>query len=81
LGVDAAGLKVIDCLTRYYSGFTRDEWLDRIDAGRILIKKDRLRFFERDFVLANILPILRFIPLESYFIRWFLRNLGAMRFI
>jgi 23S rRNA pseudouridine1911/1915/1917 synthase len=37
LGVDAAGLKMIDYLTRYYSGFTQVEWLDRIDAGRILL--------------------------------------------
>jgi 23S rRNA pseudouridine1911/1915/1917 synthase len=37
LGVDAAGLKMIDYLTRCYSGSTQEEWLDRIDAGRILL--------------------------------------------
>jgi 23S rRNA pseudouridine1911/1915/1917 synthase len=37
LGGDAAGLKMIDYLTRRYSGFTQEEWLDRIDSGRILL--------------------------------------------
>jgi 23S rRNA pseudouridine1911/1915/1917 synthase len=37
LGVDAAGVRVIDYLTRCYSGFTREEWRDRIESGRILL--------------------------------------------
>ena len=35
LGADAAGLRMIDYLTRCYSGFTQEEWLDRIESGRI----------------------------------------------
>jgi 23S rRNA pseudouridine1911/1915/1917 synthase len=37
LGSDAAGLTVIDYLTRYYSRFTQEEWLDRIESGCILL--------------------------------------------
>ena len=37
LGADATGLRMIDYLTRCYSGFTREEWLDRIESGRILL--------------------------------------------
>ncbi len=37
LGADAAGLRIIDYLTRYYSGFTREEWQDRIESGRIFL--------------------------------------------
>jgi 23S rRNA pseudouridine1911/1915/1917 synthase len=37
LGADAAGLRMIDYLTRCYSTFTQEEWLDRIESGRILL--------------------------------------------
>ena len=37
LGGEASGLKTIDYLARYYSRFTREEWLDRIQSGRILV--------------------------------------------
>jgi 23S rRNA pseudouridine1911/1915/1917 synthase len=37
LGADAAGLRMIDYLTQCYSGFTRVEWLDRIESGHILL--------------------------------------------
>jgi 23S rRNA pseudouridine1911/1915/1917 synthase len=37
LGADAAGLRMIDYLTRCYSGFTQDEWLGRIESGCILL--------------------------------------------
>lgn len=37
LGADAAGLTMIDYLTRCYPRFTQEEWLDRIEAGRILL--------------------------------------------
>jgi 23S rRNA pseudouridine1911/1915/1917 synthase len=37
LGADAVGLKVIDYLTQCYSGFTQDEWLRRIESGRVLL--------------------------------------------
>jgi 23S rRNA pseudouridine1911/1915/1917 synthase len=37
LKADAAGLKMIDYLTRYYSAFTQEEWLDRIGSGRVLV--------------------------------------------
>ncbi len=37
LGADAAGLSVIEYLTRCYSGFTCEDWLDRIESGRVLL--------------------------------------------
>jgi 23S rRNA pseudouridine1911/1915/1917 synthase len=37
LGADAIGLKAIDYLTQCYSGFTQDEWLHRIESGRVLL--------------------------------------------
>ena len=37
LGSDAAGLTAIEYMTRHYSGFTREEWLDRIESGRVLL--------------------------------------------
>jgi 23S rRNA pseudouridine1911/1915/1917 synthase len=37
LGMNAAGLRLIDYLARYYPGFPQEEWLSRIDAGRILL--------------------------------------------
>lgn len=37
LGADAAGVAVIDYLTRHYFRFTREEWLDRIESGRVLL--------------------------------------------
>ncbi len=35
LGADAAGQKVIEYLTRRYSRFTREDWLARIESGRV----------------------------------------------
>jgi 23S rRNA pseudouridine1911/1915/1917 synthase len=37
LGADASGLIIIEYLTRCYSGFTRETWLDRIESGRVLL--------------------------------------------
>jgi 23S rRNA pseudouridine1911/1915/1917 synthase len=37
LGADATGLRMIDYLTRRYSRFTRLDWLDRIESGRVLL--------------------------------------------
>jgi 23S rRNA pseudouridine1911/1915/1917 synthase len=37
LGAAAAGLSLIDYLTRCYSRFTHEEWLDRIESGRVLL--------------------------------------------
>jgi 23S rRNA pseudouridine1911/1915/1917 synthase len=37
LGSDAAGLQVIEYLTLCYAAFTREEWLARINAGRVLL--------------------------------------------
>jgi 23S rRNA pseudouridine1911/1915/1917 synthase len=37
LGSDAVGLKMIDYLVQRYSGFTPDEWLQRIASGRVLL--------------------------------------------
>jgi 23S rRNA pseudouridine1911/1915/1917 synthase len=37
LGSDASGVTIIDYLTRHYSRFTREEWLDRIESGRVLL--------------------------------------------
>jgi 23S rRNA pseudouridine1911/1915/1917 synthase len=37
LGVDAAGLRMIDYLTRIYPEFTRDEWMGRIESRRVLL--------------------------------------------
>ena len=36
LGADAAGVLVIDYLARCYPGFTREDWLQRIESGRVL---------------------------------------------
>jgi 23S rRNA pseudouridine1911/1915/1917 synthase len=49
LGTNAAGLRMIDYLIRCYSGFTQEEWLDRIESGRILL----------DGILSNRNTILR----------------------
>jgi 23S rRNA pseudouridine1911/1915/1917 synthase len=37
LGSNASGLTIIEYLTRRYPGFTREDWLDRIEAGRVLL--------------------------------------------
>jgi 23S rRNA pseudouridine1911/1915/1917 synthase len=37
LGVAAAGLTTIEYLSRRYSGSTREEWLDRIESGCVLL--------------------------------------------
>jgi 23S rRNA pseudouridine1911/1915/1917 synthase len=37
LGAEAAGLRLIDYLTRWYSGSTQQEWMDRISSGRVLL--------------------------------------------
>jgi 23S rRNA pseudouridine1911/1915/1917 synthase len=37
LGPEAAGLRLIEYMTRIYPAFTREEWLERIHAGRVLI--------------------------------------------
>jgi len=37
LGAEAAGLPVIEYLVRHYPAFTREEWLERIHSGRVLI--------------------------------------------
>ncbi len=37
LRAEAAGLRMIDYLTRYYSGSTQEEWLDRIESGLVLV--------------------------------------------
>ena len=37
LGPDAARLSVIEYLTRHWPRFTREEWLERIESGRILL--------------------------------------------
>jgi 23S rRNA pseudouridine1911/1915/1917 synthase len=37
LGADAAGLRIIDYLTRCYSRFTREDWRHRIESGRVLL--------------------------------------------
>jgi 23S rRNA pseudouridine1911/1915/1917 synthase len=37
LGANAAGLKVIDYLGRYYPGFSHEAWLERIESGRVLL--------------------------------------------
>jgi len=38
LGAEAAGLQVIEYLTVYYETFTREEWLARIHASRVLLE-------------------------------------------
>jgi 23S rRNA pseudouridine1911/1915/1917 synthase len=37
LKADAAGLKIIDYLTQFYSAFTQEEWMGRIESGRVLV--------------------------------------------
>jgi 23S rRNA pseudouridine1911/1915/1917 synthase len=37
LNADAAGLRMIDYLTRYYSRFAPEVWMDLIESGRILL--------------------------------------------
>ncbi len=37
LGAAAAGLRMIDYLARCYPTFSREEWLDRIESGRVLL--------------------------------------------
>ncbi len=37
LGADAAGLSLIDYLTRSYPRFAREDWLERIKSGRVLL--------------------------------------------
>jgi len=37
LGADAAGLSVIEYLVRCYPAFQREEWLERIHSGRVLV--------------------------------------------
>lgn len=37
LGGDVTGVTVIDYLARHYSRFTREQWLDHIESGRVLL--------------------------------------------
>ncbi len=37
LGADAAGMQAIEYLTSRYPAFTREEWLTRIESGRVLL--------------------------------------------
>jgi 23S rRNA pseudouridine1911/1915/1917 synthase len=37
LKADAAGLRIIDYVTRRYSAFTQEEWMSRIESGRVLV--------------------------------------------
>lgn len=37
VGADAAGLTAVEYLARCYSRFSREEWLDRIRSGRVLL--------------------------------------------
>ena len=37
LGPEAAGLRLIEYLTRCFPAFAREEWLERIHAGRVLL--------------------------------------------
>jgi 23S rRNA pseudouridine1911/1915/1917 synthase len=37
LGADVAGITAIEYLSVHYSGFTRQEWLARIESGRVLL--------------------------------------------
>jgi 23S rRNA pseudouridine1911/1915/1917 synthase len=37
LGANATGLRVIDYLARFHSGSTNEEWLVRIESGRVLL--------------------------------------------
>jgi 23S rRNA pseudouridine1911/1915/1917 synthase len=37
LGADAAGLRLIEYLTGRYPAFTREDWLERIESGRVLL--------------------------------------------
>jgi 23S rRNA pseudouridine1911/1915/1917 synthase len=37
LGADASGVIIIEYLTRCYSAFTREAWLDRIESDRVLL--------------------------------------------
>ncbi len=48
LGADAAGLPLIEYLVRYYPAFAREEWLARIDAGRVLL--DQIRAQEQQIL-------------------------------
>jgi 23S rRNA pseudouridine1911/1915/1917 synthase len=43
IGAEAAGLRVIDFLARHFPAFTREEWLQRIEAGRVLLDGSRIR--------------------------------------
>jgi 23S rRNA pseudouridine1911/1915/1917 synthase len=37
LGADASGLRLIDYLTKRYRAFTREDWIGRIESGRVLL--------------------------------------------
>ncbi len=41
IGAEAAGLKVIDFLARHFPAFARKDWLQRIEAGRVLLDGSR----------------------------------------
>lgn len=38
LGAEAAGLQAIDYLAAYYETFTREQWMERIHSGRVLLE-------------------------------------------
>lgn len=42
LGSEAHGLKLIDILLRAYPRFSREEWLMRIDSGRVLVNGNQV---------------------------------------
>jgi 23S rRNA pseudouridine1911/1915/1917 synthase len=37
LGANASGLTMIEYLTRHFSRFTREEWMNRIESGRVIL--------------------------------------------
>jgi 23S rRNA pseudouridine1911/1915/1917 synthase len=47
LGSEAEGLEAIEYLARRYPAFTRDEWLERIASGRVLLDGIPIREQER----------------------------------
>jgi 23S rRNA pseudouridine1911/1915/1917 synthase len=59
LGGDASGVMMIDYLTRHYSRFTREEWMDRIESGRVLldgIPSNRETILRADLILSWMRP-------------------------
>ncbi|MBN2319949.1 MAG: RluA family pseudouridine synthase [Acidobacteria bacterium] len=43
VGAEAAGRPVIDYLVRHFPAFTQEEWLQRIEAGRVLLDRIPVR--------------------------------------